>query len=268
MVGGKPSAMPDTALTQLSPHDLQWALKLLPKEVLEVLQLFPGHVFVAGGFIRASISNEKINDIDIFVDSKETAENVANFFMSRRFGYRSPQDFRRIDTDNAFTILGVTKIPLQVIHRWTFTTPAECIASFDFTVAASAIYWVPDLTKADELATKPAGKWTSLTDPNFYADLAAKRLVYRAPDREEEPGGSMLRVLKFYQKGYRIPLTSLALIMARCVAGVDIDKLESSLRLGTGQTWQNLISQDIAGLLREVDPALDPKHIAHLPDVQ
>ncbi|KKK50630.1 hypothetical protein LCGC14_3123090 [marine sediment metagenome] len=66
----------------------------------------------------------------------------------------------------------------------------------------------------------------------------------------------MLRVLKFYQRGYRIPLDSLGAVIARCVTGIDFEKIDS-----TEENYAFVLT----GLLREVDPLVDPEHISHLP---
>jgi hypothetical protein len=87
--------------------------------------------------------------------------------------------------------------------------------------------------------------------------LAAKRLVYRSPIRNEDAGGSMLRVLKYYQKGYRIPLNSLGSVIARIVKAIDFEKVDAKNEFQVGKI--------VTGLLREVDPDIDPLHIAHLP---
>ena len=189
-------------------------------------------VMLAGGFIRTCIGNEKMTDVDLFTKSKESAE---------LFALRLTKDNEKfIKTDNAFTI--VCKVPIQFIHRWSYNAPAEIIPSFDFTIARAVIWY-------------DGTDWQSLCDDRYYADLAAKRLVYCCPNRVEEVGGSLLRVLKFYQKGYRIPLDSFAGTIARTMTGIDFERAcdESS--------WQHII----VGLLREVDPNIDPTHIAHLP---
>jgi PHP family Zn ribbon phosphoesterase len=65
----------------------------------------------------------------------------------------------------------------------------------------------------------------------------------------------MLRVLKYYKKDYRIPIDSLGEVIARLVKDIDFDSRPSESELA-------LV---ITGLLREVDPAIDPSHVAHLP---
>ena len=87
--------------------------------------------------------------------------------------------------------------------------------------------------------------------------MASKRLVYRSPARNEDAGGSMLRVLKYYQKGYRIPLDSLGAVIARLIHKLDNERVPLS--------DQKAVAHIITGLLREVDPDIDPLHLAHLP---
>lgn len=155
-------------------------------------------------------------------------------------------------TDNAYSVTKTVKLMTQFIHRWTYKDAEQLLASFDFTIAQACFWW-------DGL------KWASLCSDRFYTDLASKRLVYTQPQRNEDAGGSMLRVLKFYQKGYRIPLDSLGAVMARLIMGVD-----GELRKGE---WNNSGQEEkqwgkvLTGLLREVDPNIDPRHVAHLPSM-
>ena len=80
----------------------------------------------------------------------------------------------------------------------------------------------------------------------------------------------MLRVLKYYQKGYRIPLDSLSDVIARLVVGVDLDRcshryFDKAAGVHKTEVDQAQFSRVICGLLREVDPSIDPNHLAHLP---
>jgi hypothetical protein len=144
-------------------------------------------------------------------------------------------------TQNAHTVPRKRGIAIQFIHRWSYDAVSDLLQSFDFTIACGA-FWYYD-------------GWRSLCHDRFYQDLAAKRLIYTSPKRNEDAGGSMLRVLKFYQRGYRIPLDSMGAVIARLIGGVrDI-----------GGTTEDYRAHVITGLLREVDPAIDPTHIAHLP---
>jgi len=219
-------------------RDISWAIRRLPRAVRLALESRPSRTFIAGGFIRCAITNESVNDIDILVASEEDAHALVNELAAGKRVYK---------TANASTI--DFRPPVQVIHRWTFDTPYQAVESFDFTIAKAAIWFNGD-------------KWIGICDPTYYADLAAKRLIYTSPARNEDAGGSMLRVLKFYQRGYRIPLDSLGAVIARLCNGVrDI-----------GEHGEEDLARLLTGLLVEVDPLLDLEHVAHLatkePEVQ
>jgi hypothetical protein len=220
---------------RLQHEDLQWALRRTPRSLLELMKQNPG-LMIGGGFLRAIVAaGEQPSDIDVFVWSAEDAHRLAANLAEYNEG-------RVHTTDNAITVKGYS-LPIQFIHRWTFDEPEEMLASFDFTIACAAFWWDEEYER-----------WESMCDDRFYADVAAKRLVYLSPEREEEPGGSLLRVLKFYQKGYRIPLDSLGAIISRLVYGnLEIDDSEADT------------SARITDMLYEVDPSVDPEHIAHLP---
>jgi hypothetical protein len=243
-------------MTELLYHDLQRVLLRTPKEVLELLQKHPQKLFVAGGFIRACIANEEVSDIDLFAPSKEEAQEWA-----RQLAYGP--DVVTIgkalhETQNAITVLGL-KYPAQFIHRWTFSYPNEALQSFDFTIAKAA-FWAERYQK--EVV------WKSSCDSRFYADLAAKRLIYTSPSRIEEAGGSLLRVLKFYQRGYRIPLDHFGATIARIVSAVDMNNLPLRPKNHRKPPYshEQAVAVAITKLLREVDPEIDPNHIAHFPE--
>jgi hypothetical protein len=191
------------------------------------------------------VANETISDIDLFVDGPRTAAAVVDRLERAPDGRRL---FKKVVTENATTVYG-HQYPAQVITRWTFANPVNVSRSFDFTVCSSAL-WFGEC------------KWQSCCDDSFYADLASKRLVYRNPERNEDAGGSLLRVLKYYQRGYRIPLDSLAEVIVRLFRGVEANMLA---RLATGEASEYDLTRVLVGLLREVDPLVDLGHISHLP---
>lgn len=235
----------------LTDHDLQWALLKCPRKLIEIMKRreWAGKVFVGGGFLRSIVAGEPINDVDVFVKNTADANKLAMAISGC-----SPESFNHsasrkrdgiFSTDNAHTITNV--LPrVQIIHRWNFESPVAVASSFDFTVCC-AVFW------------RAAGNddWRSHCDDRFYADVASRRLFYRAPVRNEDAGGSALRILKYYQKGYRIPLDSFAAVLARMVLGVESEVLE--------KRNEKEIAKIFTGLLREVDPDIDPSHIAHLP---
>ena len=212
----------------LDPIDVEWCVRRLHPEIRELLEGNPKTAAVAGGFIRACIAGEEICDTDIFTDSKEKAKLLAHRLSDGvlRFGRKL------IETENAYT---VTKINAQFIHRWTYDDPRKICASFDFSVCAAAIWYDAD-----------KNRWDSDCHERFYRDLAAKRLVYLKPIRDEAPGGSLLRVLKYYQRGYRITIPALASVLTRFDAGIEKER----------GRYQGDPEGIILGLLREVDPAI------------
>ena len=225
---------------ELSKQDLNWCLRRIPAPVRDEIKTRKG-IVVAGGLIRSCITGEKINDIDIFGPNKSDLEA-----MARKLAAHGGKSRRVIETTNAFTVPG-WKPTLQFIHRWLYERPEEVVESFDFTICSAAIWY-------------NGTRWCSSISDTFYQDLAAKRLVYTCPQRNEDAGGSMLRVLKYYQRGYRMPLDSLGAVISRLVMGVDIDKM-----MARGEFDENSLSRILTGLLVEVDPILDPEHLVHMP---
>ena len=247
-------------MNTLTRSDLQFILLRTPKVVLDALKQYGEKVCVAGGFVRSVIAREDINDIDLFVGSKEFAEVLASYITTNL-----PDRPRVFRSDNAITIRPRGGFAIQIITRWTFPHPKAVIPSFDFTIARAVFWWQTDKQIEGSLVQEGA-HWESVCDPLFYPDLAAKRLIYCAPTRVEEVGGSMLRVLKFYQRGYRIPVDHLAAVIARCMSSVSLTPTVRKSNLGCFDTLdEHEVARVVCGLLREVDPAIDPSHSAHLP---
>lgn len=222
-------------MSTLASIDLLWCVRRLPRALAALMKAHPNQLVIAGGYIRSRIANEPVNDIDCFVPSVEVGAALA-------LAYAEGDEKRVHKTQNALTIKG-SRPTVQFITRWTYAEPPALLASFDFTIACASIWW-------------DGANWQSLTHPDYYADLAARRLRYTAPMRNEDAGGSILRVLKFYQRGYRMPLDSLGAVVARLAMGVNQVK---------GAISEEQLAKVLTGLLREVDPNLDPDHIAHLP---
>lgn len=224
---------------ELNAYDLAWCVRRLPHKLRELMK--QENIIVSGGYVRASILNEPINDVDLFTNDKSYAKELALEIVEGK-------EKKLKISDNAITIIGF-KHTIQFITRWTYEKPQDIIASFDFTICQASFWW-------DHYCTK----WCSFCSDSFYQDLAAKRLIYTEPIREEEPGGSMLRILKYYQRGYKITLDSLSRIITRLASGVRYDEImvDRGYELNTEQ-FQKVIK----GLLREVDPNIDPDHIIH-----
>ena len=215
-------------MTVLLHGDLHFVVSRIPKDVTELMK--KRGLCIAGGFIRATISGERVTDIDLFGSDKDSLADAAKDLALKRRG-------RLHETDNAFTVLTPSRRPVQFITRWLYDDPIKINESFDFTVCQAVIWW-------DDAASG----WRSLIGERFYPDLAARRLYYLAPKREEAPGGSMMRVRKFLARGYSIQAESLGLVIARLMEGVSDSDLRHSSEEG--------LAQCIVGVLREVDPLI------------
>lgn len=252
----------------LAHHDLQNALRRTPRRLLEAMKdpVWAGKIFVGGGFLRSVIAGEPVNDVDVFVSSKEDAKKLADklaFIPENASRVGAPLRHRVYESDNAFTIRGFGPA-VQIIHRWVFNKAEDVAKSFDFTICCAVFWWGEYASRSGLGDSDVVCRWKSYCDERFYPDLAAKRLHYRSPVRNEDAGGSLLRVLKYYQKGYRIPLNSLGAVIARLWMGIE----ESGIRNTAGAfglTKEQAFAHVVTGLLREVDPDIDPNHIAHLP---
>jgi len=206
--------------------DLRFIVTRIPKDVRDLMMKYPD-LILAGGFIRATIAGEKVSDIDIMARSEEYGKRAAmELAVSRKARIHT--------TENAITVLAPPRIPVQFITRWTYLAIDHVVLSFDFTIAQAAIQF--DAAK---------NKWIGLCSDMFYVDLAAKRLNYVCPKRVEDAGGSMIRVLKFLNRGYKIQALSLSKVIARLAFGVNgIDSIYT----------EDKLAHILAGLLREVDP--------------
>lgn len=222
-------------MQQLTTTDLNYVVRRLPKDVRETLVEYT--VSVAGGFIRETIAGNEPKDIDLFAGSVDLLKSVAANLAAKR-------NARNHTTDNAITLLAPPRMPLQFITRWTFTEPERLVESFDFTVCQAAIWF-----------DKGTRQFTSMCSDGFYPDLAARRLVYTSPVREEEAGGSMMRVVKFLARGWNIQTPSLGAVMARVASKVEWDRAKGAAQRHGGSP-EKFAGAVIAGLLREVDPLL------------
>jgi len=270
-------------MAQLNERDTQFCVARLNPQLRHLMQTSLGGVtVVAGGFVRSVISGETVNDIDVFVANDTATSVIVDLLKLDKFSLSiSP---------NAKTLIKDNRTPIQIITRWMFGDSEkhrelrsqdnaarslsaammlqEVIQSFDFTVCQAGIVCVEN-------------KWIGICADAFYADLCAKRLVYTKPDRDEDAGGSMLRMLKYTARGYRPTLPSIAAISARLFMGKNDVKLHGN---GTVQRidfdpgakgdppYQSLTDMDedqVAKMLEErlveIDPPIDVSLSAFVP---
>lgn len=214
-------------MLELASHDLRYVAQRLPRDVRDLLKTHGKKLMLGGGFVRASIAGETPSDIDLFGSDADQLKNIAAALVSVRPGAKMHT------TKNAITIITPNRLPVQFITRWVFDKPEKCVESFDFTVC-QAVIW-----------RNKGGGYESRRGERFYEDLAARRLHYTFPIREEEAGGSMLRVIKYIKRGYTIQVSSLGGVISRLVSAMHDSPLA-----------EEKPAIVLAGLLREVDPLL------------
>jgi hypothetical protein len=116
--------------TKLAWHDLEWALRRCPRALLVSMKKHGSKVIVAGGYVRACICGDQVNDVDVFVGNADFGKVLALELVEG--------DEKRLHiSPNAITLRGFGT-PIQIITRWTFDSPDKAILSFDFTVARAA----------------------------------------------------------------------------------------------------------------------------------
>lgn len=200
-------------INYLDPSDIEYLVHRLPTTLRKTLEELSEKqltsYYIAGGFIRACIANESVNDIDIFLpingslDIEESKKSVRTFFLQAK-------DFNKakvVVTDNAITVC--VEPAVQFITRSQYVSPIAVINSFDFTIAQAALYC--------------EGKnWVGICSPLFYQDVASKRLRYTSPN-DSSVIGSLMRVLKFTKKGYHVDSATMPAIVGTLVAKYLVD---------------------------------------------
>ncbi|TZG25620.1 hypothetical protein [Sphingomonas montanisoli] len=215
------------ATQTLTSGDLQLVVSRIPRDVRKMMMEQP--IFCGGGFIRETIAGNAVNDIDLFGGDKDLLKLSADYLASKREGAKVHT------TDNAFTVLSVPRMPVQFITRWLFSEAEPLVRSFDFTVCQAAVWF-----------DRRIHRWQSMIAGEFYPDLAARRLTYTSPVRDEEAGGSMLRVRKFLARGYNIQAFALAGVIARVALAAEV----------RGERNETNLTFAISRKLVEVDPLL------------
>ncbi len=222
--------------SELETNDLNHAVRRLPKDIRNLLSKYHGTLFVGGGYIRAIVAGEQVNDIDLFGVSEDLLKKIAEELQTLRGG---KQNCLLHHTKNAITVICNGRTPVQFITRWTFSDLDSVVASFDFTVCQAAI------CRSGSVKNSP---WTSVIGDRFYIDLSARRLTYTHPVRDEEAGGSLLRAIKYMKRGYVMQIGSLAGVISRLTRAVDVSKVSLD--------DEPSVKRVLHGLLEQVDPSI------------
>lgn len=263
----------------LRREDELWIARHIPKPVIAILKNDP-KLMIAGGFIRALLGREKPSDIDIFGPDpskmKYYADELAGALEADvipaiivlpenkkdddeeedpdGIGYGPTLSAKKKHTSvNAVTVKG--PIPIQFIHKWKYETPEQILDAFDYGISRVVVWLERERT---------TGRWRlkSLCHPDFYSDLSMKRLTFNTRVISTA-GSSLLRMLKFYQRGYRMPLKDLANLVAAVSAQAlkrdefrEVKLMLSQDQISSPENIQRL-SRSILETLTEIDPQFE-----------
>lgn len=142
-------------------------------------QFRPKGAFIAGGAITSVFTGQPINDVDFYFKSKEDFIIAVGQAYDERFWCLAA-------TDRAVTFANGDGI-IQLMHFDFFSNANDVFDAFDFTVCMGAY----DLDAKE-----------FVFQDNFFKHAAQRHLNFHSGTRY--PYGSLLRVLKYQDRGYRI----------------------------------------------------------------
>lgn len=182
---------------ELKPNDLHRCLEVLSEKCTDlqrVMIYYPRQLVVAGGFVRDAVWGDLFKDVDVFVPSESVARSAASVLSS--LSQKPP-----IVARTSVSVCDRGGALVQFSHRQPFADPLEVVGGFDFTTSQGSFWY--------------DGGWKSHVSDHFYPDVFMLRIRYCAPVRDEDPGASLLRLLRLYRRGYRASLETLARVVAR-----------------------------------------------------
>lgn len=147
--------------------------------------------FIAGGCFKNILSNERVNDIDVFFKNEGDWLQACELYAgdgSYIFSY---------DNDKVKAYKNkYTNVRVELI-RYVFGTPEQIISGFDFTVTKFA-YFKSVTTEGNEAVTE----YRVIHHPDFFEHLQMKRLVI--DDRLVKPINTFERSYKYRDYGFRM----------------------------------------------------------------
>ncbi|MFC6414241.1 hypothetical protein [Massilia varians] len=184
-----------------------------PKELSKITNaaenFLPAGAFIAGGALTSAFTNTEIKDVDLYFKTK------AAFIEAIEQAYDEGL-WCLAATDRAVTFANGESI-VQLMHFDYFPTADAVFDAFDFTVCMAAY-------DIDEK--------TFVFHDDFLKHAAQRFLRFHSGTRY--PFGSLLRVLKYQQRGYTIGKGDL-LRIALCCHQVDLNSWDDLARAIGGQ---------------------------------
>lgn len=152
---------------------------------------FPEGAFIAGGALTSAFTNTHINDVDVYFKSAEMFKQAIEQAYDEGLWCVAA-------TDRAVTFVRDTSI-IQLMHFDFFATPAAVFDAFDYTVCMAAY----DIDAKEFVFHE-----------DFMKHAAQRKLSFHSGTRY--PYNSLLRVLKYQQRGYAINKADLLRIGLTC----------------------------------------------------
>jgi hypothetical protein len=192
---------------ELNTELLERATALLPVPVRNLLETAGEAVTVAGGFLRALASPKKevINDIDLFFSRESAVYDALDYLRAYPLivgasEHKTPRSISLRAPGGAYPLI-------QLITHDYFVSNGALLDSFDYTISKACLWYNPNRSC-----------FMGLMHHAFISDVTCGRLVYTNPVRKEQPASALLRMLKFYNKGYTVDNENMAAILARVCA--------------------------------------------------
>jgi len=187
----------------------------VPAPVLDVLMAIPGSM-IAGGALRDWGLGLEPKDIDLFADSKITADRLILELVTRGFQttYRSPR---------ADTLQWMGEVVQVIFAPTRMGSPHEVISTFDFRCCQAALYYND-------------GRWWLYSHDEFGYTSLTRTLVYASPRTEvTDPVQSIARAFRFVERGWTLPPRQLAIMLdAYRLDPGEIEDLADRCMLGSG----------------------------------
>lgn len=183
--------------------------------------------FVAGGCFKNIFNNEKINDIDMFFESKEDFEKAVSYF--RNLIKENPDEYKKSYENKKVWAVYSKKDKVRVeLIRSVFGRPEDIIADFDFSITKFAYYRNYENIDEDDYLSH----LEVVYHEDYFEHLQMKRLVL--DDDIPFPISTFNRSYKYNSYGYNLCKESkIKLIEAiHELQNIDSDELGKSLYEG------------------------------------
>jgi hypothetical protein len=184
------------SLMKLHDNFTQMVVAALPGALQQALKRH--NACVGGGFVRDIVSGKEPKDIDVFCNTDSTVHGIQDFLEWEIDGARTKENKNSVTIDSFIE----TITPIQIVNRWYVWPPEELVKTFDWGICQAAVYW-------------DGRQWQGVCTQAFIDDLANAAATYMSPNRDEDPGASVLRMVKLARKGYTITEESIAGCLGR-----------------------------------------------------